>query len=182
MRLPVPVHRHGLRSGPAVQIQNRPIKFKTDRLEPKSTVHPGITDTGAGTVGRDRNQRPGQLAASDGRVSVGNRGAEVSTSGRVQQCPLWLSSVPYGLWHRSAPLYAQPTLEAIKRLAVALSVSTDTLAFGEDERGPSDDLKLQFEALSAFDPEDKAIARVVIESLILRYQSKRWIEQKDQAS
>jgi len=38
------------------------------------------------------------------------------------------------------------------------------------------------EALSAFDPEDKAVARVVIESLILRYQSKRWIEQKDQAS
>ncbi|MCP4902121.1 MAG: helix-turn-helix transcriptional regulator, partial [bacterium] len=66
---------------------------------------------------------------------------------------------------------SQPTLEVIRRLAFALSVSSDTLVFDEDERGPSDDLRLQFEAVSAFDEEDKAVARTVLESLILRHQS-----------
>ena len=78
--------------------------------------------------------------------------------------------------HRYESGNAQPTLEAIKRLAVALGVTTDHLVFDEDERGPSDELKLQFEALSAFDDEDRAIARAVIESLILRHQSKRWLK------
>ena len=81
--------------------------------------------------------------------------------------------------HRYEKDNAQPTLEAIKRLAVALSVSTDELIFGADERGPSDDLRLQFEALSTFDPEERAVAKVVIESLILRHQSKRWLDRSD---
>ena len=84
--------------------------------------------------------------------------------------------------HRYENGNAQPTLEAIKRLAVALAVTTDSLVFDEDERGPSDDLRLQFEALSSFEPEDKDVARVVIESLILRYQSKRWLSREEQAS
>jgi transcriptional regulator with XRE-family HTH domain len=77
--------------------------------------------------------------------------------------------------HRYEGGNAQPTLDAIKRLAVALSVTTDQLAFDEDERGPSDELRLQFEAVSAFDDEDREIARAVIESLILRHQSRRWL-------
>lgn len=83
--------------------------------------------------------------------------------------------------HRYESGNAQPTLEAIKRLAVALGVTADQLIFDEDERGPSDELKLQFEAVSAFDDEDRAIARAVIESLILRYQSKRWLDHRDGA-
>ena len=77
--------------------------------------------------------------------------------------------------HRYEGGNAQPTLDAIKRLAVALGVTTDQLVFDEDERGPSDELRLQFEAVSAFDDEDREIARAVIESLILRHQSKRWL-------
>ena len=42
-----------------------------------------------------------------------------------------------------------PTLEVIRKLAVALSVSADTLEFEHDERGPGDTLRLQLEALSA---------------------------------
>lgn len=76
--------------------------------------------------------------------------------------------------HRYESGNAQPTLEAIKRLAIALKVATDELVFDEDERGPSDELKLQFEAVSAFDDEDRAIPRALIES-ILRHQSKRWL-------
>ncbi len=77
--------------------------------------------------------------------------------------------------HRYENGVAQPTLDAIKRLAVALGVTTDELVFDPQERGPSDDLRLQFEAISAFDEEDKAVARTLLESLILRHQSKRWI-------
>ncbi|MCE4554887.1 helix-turn-helix transcriptional regulator [Pelomonas sp. P8] len=43
---------------------------------------------------------------------------------------------------------AQPTLEALVGLARALHVSLDQLVFDEAERGPSDDLRLQFEAVS----------------------------------
>lgn len=50
---------------------------------------------------------------------------------------------------------SQPTLDVIRHLAVALSVSADVLLFGKDERGPDDELRLQFEAVSRFDTEDK---------------------------
>jgi len=78
--------------------------------------------------------------------------------------------------HRYENGSAQPTLDAIKRLAVTLGVTTDELIFDDDERGPSDDLKLQFEAVSQFGPEEKEAAKILIESLILRHQSKRWIK------
>lgn len=68
---------------------------------------------------------------------------------------------------------SQPTLDAIKRLATTLSVSADELIFDDQERGPSDELRLQFEAISAFDPEDRRIAKALLDSLILRHQAKR---------
>jgi transcriptional regulator with XRE-family HTH domain len=63
---------------------------------------------------------------------------------------------------------SQPTLDAIRKLSVALSVSADMLLFEKDERGPDEDLKLQFEAVSRLDPEEKKVIRSVIESIILR--------------
>lgn len=63
---------------------------------------------------------------------------------------------------------SQPTLGAIRKLAVALSVSADMLLFAQDERGPDDDLRLQFEAASRLDPEEKNVIRSVIESIVLR--------------
>jgi len=68
----------------------------------------------------------------------------------------------------------QPTLDVLRRLAIALSVSADLLVFDKDERGPADDLKLEFEALNQLDPEDKAIARKVLQGLIIQHQAKRW--------
>ena len=67
----------------------------------------------------------------------------------------------------------QPSLEALKKIAVAMSISLDTLVFGENERGPSDELKLQFEALSQFDEEERKVAKAVLESLILKHNAKR---------
>jgi transcriptional regulator with XRE-family HTH domain len=69
---------------------------------------------------------------------------------------------------------SQPTLDAIRKLALALRVSADMLLFEKDERGPDEDLKLQFEAVSRLDPEEKKVIRSVIESIILRHEARRW--------
>lgn len=69
---------------------------------------------------------------------------------------------------------AQPTLKALINLAKALHVSLDRLVFGESERGPDEDLRLQFEALSQFSPEEKAVVRVLLESLILKHDANRF--------
>jgi len=63
---------------------------------------------------------------------------------------------------------SQPTLDAIRKLAVSRSVSADVLLFAQNERGPDDDLKLQFEAASRLDREEKNVIRSVIESIVLR--------------
>ena len=45
--------------------------------------------------------------------------------------------------------------------------------FGENERSPIDDLKLQFEALGQFDEDERRIAKELLESLILKHNAKR---------
>lgn len=70
---------------------------------------------------------------------------------------------------------AQPTLDVMKKLAVALSTSTDWLLFDDSERGPDDALKLQFEAIRQFDEDDKRTALEVLEGLILKHQAKRMV-------
>ncbi|MFP1731199.1 helix-turn-helix domain-containing protein, partial [Lonsdalea quercina] len=68
----------------------------------------------------------------------------------------------------------QPTLEIIRKLSCALSVSADTLVFDKAERNPDDELRLQFEAVSQFSPEEKEVARVLLESLILKHDANRF--------
>ncbi len=68
----------------------------------------------------------------------------------------------------------QPTLEVIRNMARALSVSADTLIFDDDERSPADDLRFQFEAISALNLDEQAVVKEVLESLIIKYQSRRW--------
>lgn len=69
---------------------------------------------------------------------------------------------------------AQPTLEALIRLAQALHVSLDELVFEGRERGPGDDLRLQFEAVSQFSEEEKQVVRELLEGLILKHEARRW--------
>lgn len=64
-------------------------------------------------------------------------------------------------------------LDTLARLTKELPTSRDELVFGDTERGPSDELRLQFEALSQFDGEDRKVAKVVLESLILKHNAKR---------
>ncbi len=69
---------------------------------------------------------------------------------------------------------AQPSIDALVKLAKTLAVSTDALLFDEDDRAPDDDLKLQFEALQKFTPEEKQVAKAVLESLILKHDAQRF--------
>lgn len=68
---------------------------------------------------------------------------------------------------------SQPTLDIIKRLAVALGVSSDALLFDSDERGPDEELRYRLEAIRQFDPDDKRVAKAVLDGLILKNQANR---------
>lgn len=76
----------------------------------------------------------------------------------------------------------QPTLEVIRNMARALSVSADTLVFDEKERDPSDELRLQFEAVSQLPLAEQAVVKDVLESLLLKYQARRWEEARAAAA
>ena len=65
---------------------------------------------------------------------------------------------------------AQPSLDVLKSLARVFVVSTDSLLFDENERGPSEDLRLQFEALSTMSAEDQHVARAVLDAMIVKSQ------------
>ena len=69
---------------------------------------------------------------------------------------------------------SQPTLDVIRKLSTALQVSADMLLFGKDERGPDEDLRLQFEAVSGFDEEEKHVVRSLLEGMILKHEARRW--------
>ena len=69
---------------------------------------------------------------------------------------------------------SQPSLEAFRKLAVALSVSADALLFEEDECGPSHLLALQFEAVSHLSPDEQRVVMKILEGLIIKYQARRW--------
>ena len=66
----------------------------------------------------------------------------------------------------------QPSLDVIRKLAVVLNVTADTLLFDENERDPADDLKLQFEAINKFDSDEKYVVKALLEGLILKHQAK----------
>lgn len=70
---------------------------------------------------------------------------------------------------------AQPTLEALVKIAKALHVSLDALVFDEAERGPSDDLALQFEAVSHMPEEERRIIKALLDGMIIKYQTKQMV-------
>jgi transcriptional regulator with XRE-family HTH domain len=67
-----------------------------------------------------------------------------------------------------------PSLEVIRALALSLGVTADELLFDKHERGPDEELRLQFEAVTKLDREDKKIIKAVLEALILKAEAKRW--------
>jgi transcriptional regulator with XRE-family HTH domain len=73
---------------------------------------------------------------------------------------------------------AQPTIGVLKDLAVALRVSADALLFDEDERGPGDEMRLQFEALSRLDDRELEVVREVLEGLLIKHDAEQWMRGK----
>jgi transcriptional regulator with XRE-family HTH domain len=70
---------------------------------------------------------------------------------------------------------AQPTLDVLRRIAVSLSVSADTLVFDDNERGPADDdLRLHLEAVDRLDDADKEMVKAFLDAMLLRSDAKRW--------
>lgn len=68
----------------------------------------------------------------------------------------------------------QPSLEVLKKIAVAMSITIDSLVFDEQERGPDEQLKLQFEAISHLTPDEKQVVKELLDGMIIKYQSRRW--------
>ncbi len=69
---------------------------------------------------------------------------------------------------------AQPTLEVFRNIALALNVNADTMIFNHNDRGPDEDLKLHFEAVSKLDEEEKAVIKELIEGMLIKHDAKRW--------
>jgi transcriptional regulator with XRE-family HTH domain len=77
---------------------------------------------------------------------------------------------------------SQPSLEAIRKLATTLSVSSDVLVFDVDERGPTDsNLKLQFEAVSQLTPEEQGAVQLLIDGILLMHDAKRYTQKEQTA-
>lgn len=72
---------------------------------------------------------------------------------------------------------SQPTLEVFRKMVLALSVSADTLLFEADERGPQEEaLKLQFEAVSRLDDQEKAVVMELIDGMLLKHDARKWMQ------
>jgi transcriptional regulator with XRE-family HTH domain len=68
----------------------------------------------------------------------------------------------------------EPTLGALRRLAVALSVSADSLVFGDDPRLPADEaMRLLFEATVFLDEAEQAHVRALLEAFLARHEAAR---------
>ena len=52
----------------------------------------------------------------------------------------------------------------LRNVALALATSADSLLFDEDERGPDDDLRLQFEATRNLDDDEKEALKALLEA------------------
>ena len=71
---------------------------------------------------------------------------------------------------------SQPTLKVIKKLAIALSVTTDQLIFEETERQPDDSLALLMEGVSRLDPDEKHVIRELVEGILLKHEARRLVQ------
>ncbi|PHM63304.1 Repressor of flagellae, MrxJ [Xenorhabdus ishibashii] len=67
-----------------------------------------------------------------------------------------------------------PSLEAVKKIAQTLRVTTDSLIFEDDELQPDSDLALQFQAINNMQPEQRQVIKEVLEGMIIKYEAERW--------
>jgi transcriptional regulator with XRE-family HTH domain len=69
---------------------------------------------------------------------------------------------------------AEPALGVLRRLAIALSVSCDTLVFGGEDRLAGDQaLQLAFEAALLLDLDEQNAVRMLLEGFLATHQDRR---------
>ena len=73
---------------------------------------------------------------------------------------------------------AQPSLEVLKKIAVAFNVTTDWLIFEEGERALPDGLQLKFEAVTQMPDEDQRAITSLIDGMILKHTANQLMEAK----
>jgi transcriptional regulator with XRE-family HTH domain len=76
-------------------------------------------------------------------------------------------------WKKYETGQAQPSIDVLRKIAIALHVSTDFLLFDEHERGPGDEFALELEAIREFSEDEKQTVRELLEGLILKHQAQR---------
>ena len=86
-----------------------------------------------------------------------------------------LNVVQIGRWEKGS---SQPSIEALVKLARGLRTSTDQLLFGENERGPEDSLRIQFEATQRLSPNEQALVREFLDAILLKHEARRWTAAK----
>lgn len=69
---------------------------------------------------------------------------------------------------------SQPSLEALKKIAQTLRVTTDSLIFEPDELEPDEDLRLQFKAISNMPDQEQQVIKQLLEGMIIKYEAERW--------
>ncbi|MFB9126575.1 XRE family transcriptional regulator [Paraburkholderia dipogonis] len=69
---------------------------------------------------------------------------------------------------------SQPSLEAIKKIARTLRVTTDSLIFEEDELQTDADLAMQFQAISSMPKQQQSVIKQLLEGMIIKYEAERW--------
>jgi transcriptional regulator with XRE-family HTH domain len=69
---------------------------------------------------------------------------------------------------------SQPSLEALKKIAQTLRVTTDSLIFEPEELEPDEDLRLQFRAVSNMPEEERRVIKQLLEGMIIKYEAERW--------
>lgn len=75
--------------------------------------------------------------------------------------------------HRYEAGTSEPSLGALRRLAIALSVSADQLVFGDTPRGPADDrLRLAFEATQFLDKRERETVTALLEAFLARHDTR----------
>ncbi|MCF6193721.1 MAG: helix-turn-helix domain-containing protein [Kangiellaceae bacterium] len=70
---------------------------------------------------------------------------------------------------------SQPTLHAIKKLALALCVTSDELIFEDGERQPDQELLFLFEGVTRLDPDEKRLIKELIEGVMLKHDARRYV-------
>lgn len=63
----------------------------------------------------------------------------------------------------------QPSLDVLRKIAIALNISADLLLFDEGERDLPNNLQLKFEAVSQMSEEDQKAIQSLIDGMILKH-------------